>query len=593
MANAKPILYGVSDFVRMRTEGAYYIDRTAYIRELEKTSYVMFLRPRRFGKSLLVSMLQCYYDVHYADRFDELFGGLAIHDNPTPEHGKYLILEFNFSGVDKRVDEVQDSFDLHCRLKIDKFVSDYAARLPAGTAEKVLSAGSCHAKLNTLVTHLKGTDVRFMVLIDEYDNFTNTILAENGVEAYNALCHGEGFFKQFFNELKLATTGSDAPVTRLFITGVTPVTLDDVTSGFNIATNLSLRRSFSDFLGFTHADLRAMLAHYRETAGFAFDEEAVFRTLVAWYDHYRFSADADIEGRIAPEVCNTTLVLSYMQYLLQEKQVPSELVDKNLRTDYAKIRYLVTVNRRINGNYHRLEEIIAEKGCTAQIEDSFQARELTKGDNFVSLLFYFGLLAIERKTTGRVRLGIPNLTVQEFINDFIPRAYDDVYGIDSRVYDIANGLYDFSADGNWRKAIDAVSKSVDEYFKVRDAVEGERVVQTAMCSLLKVAHGPYIVDHEIEAKRGFADISFAPQLERYPDIGWAMLIELKYLKKEDDASPTVLAAIRAEAIGQLDRYAADHDIARAWGLESSGGHVKLVRLVIVFQGGDRVLCEAV
>ena len=134
---------------------------------------------------------------------------------------------------------------------------------------------------------------------------------------------------------------------------------------------------------------------------------------------------------------------------------------------------------------------------------------------------------------------------------------------------------------------------MDEYFKVRDAVEGERVVQTAMCSLLKVAHGPYVVDHELEAARGFADISFAPQLERYPDIGWAMLIELKYLKKEDDASPAALAAIRTEAIGQLDRYAADHDIARAWGLESSGGHVKLVRLVIVFQGGDRVLCEAV
>ena len=589
----KPILYGVSDFVLMRTKGAYYVDRTAYIRELENTQYVMFLRPRRFGKSLLLSMLQCYYDVHYADRFDELFGGLAIHDNPTPEHGKYLILDFNFTGVEKQIGLVQDSFNDYCSVRIDKFARDHAARLPEGTAEDILKAPSCNAKLARLATHLKGSDVRFMVLIDEYDNFTNTILAENGVEAYNALCHGEGFFKQFFNELKLATTGSDAPVTRLFITGVTPVTLDDVTSGFNIATNLSMRRSFADFLGFTHADLRTMLAHYKETAGFAFDEETVYRTLVAWYDHYRFSADADVEGRVAPEVCNTTLVLSNMQYLLQEKQVPGELVDKNLRTDYAKIRYLVTVNRRINGNYHRLEEIIAEKGCTAQIEDSFQARELTKGDNFVSLLFYFGLLAIVRKTTGRVRLGIPNLTVQEFINDFIPRAYDDVYGIDSRVYDIANGLYDFSADGDWHKAIDAVSKSVDEYFRVRDAIEGERVVQTAMCSLLKVAHGPYVVNHEPEAGRGFVDIALAPQLERYPDIGWAMLIELKYLKKEDDASPVALAALREKAIAQLDRYAADHDLARAWGLESSGGHVKLVRLVIVFQGGDRVFCEAV
>ena len=586
MTNAKPILYGVSDFVLMRTEGAYYIDRTAYIRELEKTRYVMFLRPRRFGKSLLVSMLQCYYDVHYAARFDELFGGLAIHDNPTPEQGKYLILDFNFTGVEKQIGLVQDSFNDYCCVRIDKFARDHAARLPAGTAEDIQKAPSCNAKLARLATHLKGADVRFMVLIDEYDNFTNTILAENGVEAYNALCHGEGFFKQFFNELKLATTGSDAPVTRLFLTGVTPVTLDDVTSGFNIAANLSLDPNFADFLGFTHDDLRSMLAHYRETAGFAFDEEAVFRTLVAWYDHYRFAADAS-------EVCNTTLVLSYMQYFLRNHRAPEQLVDKNLRTDYAKIRYLVTVNRQINGNDHRLEEIIAEKGCTARIEDSFQARELTKGDNFVSLLFYFGLLAIRRGVRSRMELIVPNLTVQEFINDFIPRAYEDVYGIDSVVYDIANGLEDFADTGDWHKAIDAVSCSVDAYFKVRDAVEGERVVQTAMCSLLKVAHGPYVVDHEIEAKRGFADISFAPQLERYPDIGWALLIELKYLKKEEDASPAALAALREEAIGQLDHYAADHDLARAWGLESSGGHVKLVRLVLVFQGGDRVLCEAV
>ena len=586
MANAKSILYGVSDFVRMRTEGAYYIDRTAYIRELEKTSYVMFLRPRRFGKSLLVSMLQCYYDVHYAARFDELFGGLAIHDDPTPEQGKYLILDFNFTGVEKQVGLVQDSFNDYCSVRIDKFVRDHAARLPAGTADDILKAPSSNAKLARLATHLKGTDVRFMVLIDEYDNFTNTILAENGVEAYNALCHGEGFFKQFFNELKLATTGSDAPVTRLFITGVTPVTLDDVTSGFNIATNLSLDPDFADFLGFTHDDLRTMLAHYRETAGFAFDEDAVFRTLVAWYDHYRFAADAS-------EVCNTTLVLAYMQYFLRIHRPPDHLVDKNLRTDYAKIRYLVTVNRRINGNYHRLEEIIVEKGCTARIEDSFQARELMKGDNFVSLLFYFGLLAIRRGVRSRVELIVPNLTVQEFINDFIPRAYEDVYGVDPVVYDIANGLEDFADTGAWHKAIDAVSRSVGEYFKVRDAIEGERVVQTTMCSLLKVAHGPYIVDHEMEASRGFVDISLAPQLERYPEIGWAMLIELKYLKKEDDVSPAALAAIRAAAIAQLDRYAADSNLARAWGLESSGGHVKLVRLVIVFQGGDRVLCEAV
>ena len=162
MTNAKPILYGVSDFVLMRTEGAYYIDRTAYIRELEKTRYVMFLRPRRFGKSLLVSMLQCYYDVHYADRFDELFGGLAIHDDPTPEQGKYLILDFNFTGVEKQVGLVQDSFNDYCSYRIDKFARDHAARLPEGTADDILKAPNCNAKLARLATGLKGSKIRFM-----------------------------------------------------------------------------------------------------------------------------------------------------------------------------------------------------------------------------------------------------------------------------------------------------------------------------------------------------------------------------------------------------------------------------------------------
>ena len=209
MDNLKQIMYGVTDFARMRAENGYFVDRTGLIRELEKTSYAMFLRPRRFGKSLLCSILQCYYDADYAGRFEEFFGGLDIGKNPTDEHGKYLWLDFNFTGVEKKFENVQTSFDEIVSLRIDKFVRDHENVLPEGVAQEILARKSSPAKMSALAMLLKGSGVRLYVCIDEYDNFTNTILAESRAN-YESLCHGDGFFKQFFNELKLATTSLTA-----------------------------------------------------------------------------------------------------------------------------------------------------------------------------------------------------------------------------------------------------------------------------------------------------------------------------------------------------------------------------------------------
>ena len=592
METMKQIMYGVTDFARIRAENGYFVDRTALIRELEKTSYAMFLRPRRFGKSLLCSILQCYYDIDYAGRFEEFFGGLDIGREPTAERGKYLFIDFNFTGVEKRIDRVQDSFNEYCSERLDVFVERQAGRLPEGTTAAVLAKRTCHEKFNTLTMRLKGSGLALYITIDEYDNFTNTILAESR-ESYEALCHGDGFFKQFFNELKLATTGTDAPVTRLFVTGVTPVTMDDVTSGFNIAANVSLNPAFAALTGFTHGDVRAMLAYYRAHAGFAFDEAAVFETMRRWYDGYRFSPETGADGKEPPRVANPTLVLYYMQYFLQNHRPQPDLVDENLRTDYMKIRHVITEGRRINGNFHRLEDLLARLGATATLRKSFQARELGVADNFVSFLFYNGLVTVTGERLGRSTLGIPNLTVGEFLHDFVPKAYRDLNGIDPRVFDIANGMADFAETGDWRGALEMACGVVSRYWRVRDAVEGERVVQTALCSLLYVGHGPYIVRHERESAGGFVDIAFEPQLARWPEIGHAALVELKYLKASDDASPAALAKIRDAAAAQLARYAADHDLARAWNLKEQGGTVTLHRVVLVFHGGDVALCEAI
>ncbi len=592
MEKMKQIMYGVTDFALIRAENGYFVDRTALIRELEKTRYAMFLRPRRFGKSLLCAILQSYYDVDYADRFEELFGGLDIGREPTAERGKYLFIDFNFTGVEKRIDRVQDSFNEYCSERLDVFVERHAGRLPEGTTAAVLAKRTCHEKFNTLTMRLKGSGLKLYITIDEYDNFTNTILAESR-DKYEALCHGDGFFKQFFNELKLATTGTDAPVTRLFITGVTPVTMDDVTSGFNIAANISLNPVFAAFAGFTHDDIREMLAHYRAHAGFAFDEEAVFETMRRWYDNYRFSPETGSDGREPPCVANPTLVLYYMQYFLQNHKPQPDFVDENLRTDYMKIRHIITEGRKINGNFHRLEDIVARLGATATLRKSFQAKELGIADNFISFLFYNGLVTVTGEDFGQSTLGIPNLTVGEFMHDFVPKAYQDINGIDPRIFDIANGMTDFARRGDWRTPLETAAGVVSRYWKVRDALEGERVVQTALCSLLYVGHGPYIVRHEQESAVGFVDIAFEPQLNRWPQIGHAALVELKYLKTADDASPAALAKIRDAAAAQLARYAGDHDLARAWNLKENGGTVTLHRIAVVFHGGDVALCEEI
>ena len=647
METMKQIMYGVTDFALIRAENGYFVDRTALIRELEKTRYAMFLRPRRFGKSLLCSILQCYYDVDYADRFEEFFGGLDIGREPTEERGKYLWLHFNFSAVEKRADRVEASFDAYSCGVIDEFAARHAAQLPAGAAEAIRDRRTCHEKLNALTTKLTGSGAKLYVCIDEYDNFTNTILAESRAN-YEALCHGEGFFKQFFNELKAATTGMNAPITRMFITGVTPVTMDDVTSGFNIATNVSMDPAFAAFTGFTHDDLRAMLAYYRENAGFAFDENAVFETMRRWYDGYRFAPEAGADGNEPPRVANPTLVLYYMQYFLRNHRPQPDLVDENLRTDYMKIRHVITEGRKINGNFHRLEDLIARLGATATLRKSFQAKELGVADNFVSFLFYNGLVTVTGEDFGQSTLGIPNLTVGEFLHDFVPKAYRDLDGIDPRVFDIANGMAGFARRGDWRTPLETACGVVSRYWRVRDAIEGERVVQTALCSLLYVGHGPYIVRHEQESAGGFIDIAFEPQLNRWPQIGHAALVELKYLKKggagsggtggtrsrasaggtggtasvpsadatervppettervppetaagippeaTDRVAPETLVRIRTEAVAQLDRYAADHDLARAWNLREKGGTVTLHRIVLVFHGGDVALCEEV
>ena len=602
MENIRPILYGVADYAQIRKKNAWFVDRTAKIRDLEATAYAMFLRPRRFGKSLWTSILEAYYDVRYADRFDGFFSGTDIGANPTDERGKYLVLRFDFASITKDVEKVQGDFDYKASLQCDTFARNYRAILSDELADRILNAPDIGKKLAQIYLGLKGTDKKLYVIIDEYDNFTNTILAEHGQAVYDSLCHGDGFFKDFFTSLKSATSGTEAPVTRLFITGVSPVTMDDVTSGFNIGTNISLDPQFADLTGFRHDDLRAIADYYAPRCGF--DADKAYDAALAWYDNYRFgSADA-------PALANTTLVLSLFSHLWRTKLFPDDFIDENLRTDYAKIRHLITADRRLNGNFHVLENLLAGGSLSERLVKSFQARELSQKENFTSLLYWLGITTITGGKFGKMEFGVPNETLKELAAKIIPAAYADVHKIDERVYGINDGLCEFADNGNWRGFVGTLAEIAKENFAVRDAVEGEKVVQSTLVALLCAAGGPYFVRHEREAGGGFYDIALVPQLSRWPDIAHAALIEMKYVKAGDPA-PTAeqLADIKSKAIDQLDQYSSDPALVSAWHLAPQPSNsqpsnsqtlklsnlqtVALHRLVLVFHGGDALLAEEV
>ena len=583
MENTRPILYGVADYAMMRKKNGWFIDRTAKIRDLEATAYVMFLRPRRFGKSLLISMLHAYYDVNFADRFEEFFCGTDIGANPTDERGRYLVLYFDFSAVSNEVAEVQRKFNTYASLCCDTFARNYRTRLPEGLADRILAAQNCDEKMNEITLGVKGTGIKLYVLIDEYDNFTNTILAESGERAYNELCHGGGFFKRFFTNLKAATSDTEAPVTRLFITGVSPVTMDDVTSGFNIGTNISLDPQFADFTGFRHDDLRAISDYYAAHCGF--DAERAYNTAREWFDNYRFGSFD------APALANTTIVLSFFSYIWRTKRFPNELVDENLRTDYAKIRHLITVNNRLNGNFHILEDIVSEgEPVMEQLVRSFQAKDIAKRENFVSLLYWLGIVTIVGDDMGTPVFGLPNGTLRQIAAQMFTQAYSDACGIDQRTSAINAGLRAFAAKGTWDKLLEPLFDVVRQNFAVRDAKEGETAVASAISALLIAAGGPYYVKREREANGGFYDLSMSPRFDIAPKIAHAALIEMKYVKAGDPApTPEQLEKIKAEATDQLDQYSASRDLVTEWRLDT----VALHRLVLVFHGGDCILNEEV
>ena len=548
----KQLPLGIADFGRIMLENYYYADKTMFIPRLEMaSSYLFLVRPRRFGKSLLLSMLKCYYDVNLKDRFDEYFGQLWIGSHPTALRNRYAVLHLDFSQVTGTIDELKASFDSYCGMKLDGFAQQYEHLFYEGFAMDMKQWDWATKKLNFLGDRAKYYNVPLYLIIDEYDNFTNTVLNQHGHDVYTGLTHGEGFYRDIFKLFK-------PNFERVLMIGVSPVTMDDLTSGYNIATNITADAAFNHILGFNEEEVRQMFQYYKEAGWLVGDIDAMIQEMKPWYDNYCFSPSPfpsrgrGTVGALRSTVFNSNMVLYYLSNQIRNGHAPDEMTDPNARTDYQKMKRLIQLDR-LEPQRKSIIYRIAETGyIDARLVPYFPASEMVKFDNFVSLLYYYGMLTITGNNGLMLRLGIPNNNVRKQYYGYLLEEYDRIRPADHWRIDEA---YQAAAlSGDWQPLIKTVSEEYEKTCAVRCLIEGERNLQGFFTAYLTMT-GYYLIAPELEFSHGYCDFFLLPDLGRYPMVAHSYILELKYLKT--DATAEEAERQWADAKEQILRYAQD------------------------------------
>ncbi|HBL27130.1 MAG TPA: AAA family ATPase [Acidobacteria bacterium] len=544
--------YGIADFRRIRREGMAYVDRTAYIPRIERLgSTLVFLRPRRFGKSLWLQTLANYYDVRRAEEFTDLFGGLAIGRTPTPRANRSFILQWNFSVVDPSgsVGQIAESLREHVSSRAKNFIADYKDRLPV----KVETEGSATAILDSLLSAVRRTPHPLYLLIDEYDNFINEVMARD-VETYRALVHTDGPFKLLFKAVKNATEGQG--LERVFITGVSPVALNDLTSGFNIARNVSLEPDLAGLCGFEESEIRGLLEQISQDRDLSPEavEDAV-ATMRTWYNGYRFTAS---EGNGL--VYNPTNVLYFLDHLHRHGIPPAQLHDENLRTDRGKLSFLA----RTAAGSGVIEELTEGNGEIEipELETSFSLdRLLTQlqqdRGSIVSLLYFMGLLTLT-DVPGRLR--VPNLVVQKL---FLDRLLEIHLPAPGDTYAARETAQRFFRSGDLAPLLAFMEEKLLPVLSNRDRGGLHEMAIKALFLSILFDDTRYTVSSELELERSYADLCLLvrPEMRRhgYRDV----LFELKLVRRKDlGKTGQELREMDEEALRRLPPVARALDEAR-------------------------------
>lgn len=399
-AAIKKIPYGLTDFERIIRENYYYVDKTQYIARVEdQASYFFIVRPRRFGKSLFLNMLANYYDINKKDRFEEIFGGLYIGKHPTPARNKYMVLNFNFSNITSNHKNPDEIFNTYCKLVINTFAKDYSYILGDTIVDEIKEYKTADALLGFLCLAAQSKGQKIYITIDEIDMFANNMLINCTTNLIELL-------RGFLNVMK---DYSSSVIERIFFTGINPVTLDDLSSGFNIADNYSCNSVFNNMIGFSELNVRTLIEYYRNQMEFPHTTDELIKTMRSWYGNYYFSTYSLNE----PSMYNPDMVLYFMNHYLINKVLPDSILSPYINTDYNEMQHFININKTYSENANIVKEII-EKGFTnGIIADSFPAEDIVKLENFKSLLYYNGMLTIKGIEMGEPILSIPNLTVRK------------------------------------------------------------------------------------------------------------------------------------------------------------------------------------
>lgn len=583
----KLVPYGVADFATVIEQNLYYVDKTMFIPELEKQPRnLFFIRPRRFGKSIFLSMLYSYYDCTQSHKFQSLFGNLWIGQHPTPLQGKYQVLFLDFSQITGNIDKLETKFNSYLSINLDAFVRQYSEYYQA-EMEEILAQEDFEEKMELIFKVAKAHQYHLYLIIDEYDNFTNVILNERGENVYHAITHADGFYRDVFKKFK-------GNFERIFMMGVSPVTLDDVTSGFNIGWNISIKPEFDEMLGFSTTDVVEMFTYYKEHGSIPVDSDidAIVNDMKPWYDNYCFAEEA---LKKKTRMFNCDMVLYYLRNYMDNGCSPRQMIDPNTRTDYGKMKKLLQFDKLDGERKGIIRKIAEEEQIVTQLYESFSAYQIPKAEIFPSLLFYYGMLTIKGTRGSKLILGIPNNNVRKQYYGYLEEEYQAKAYVD--VNQLTDYYYDMAYDGKWEEGLRFMADAYAKVSSVRDGIEAERNLQGFFMAYLNL-NDYYITAPELELNHGYCDFFLLPDLTHYAS-QHSYILELKVLSKKDfsaivegefteDGKPMTKAEKQwREALDQIHRY------AEAPRVEALRQGTKLHLIIMQFEGWELKRMEEV
>ena len=537
--------YGISNYEKIVNNGYYYVDKTMYIEKLENLAEtsIMFLRPRKFGKTLFTSVIENYYDKNKADKFNELYGKTYIGKNPTNLKNSYCILRFNFSGIDTSSEETtirgfKNSTIESIKLFIGKYNIDFYIN-DGQDAEEIL---------NSLLTafSLQKINEKIYVIIDEYDHFANELLGFNP-EQFRGLVSKNGKVRKWYEVLK---KGTETVVDRIFITGVAPITLDSLTSGFNIGTDITQDIDFNEMMGFTEKELVEILNNQEIAKE---EQEKILPIMKENYDGYKFNIEAE------NQIYNSTMCLYFLSKYIWSKKIPSELVDMNIASDYSKIGKMLDLCKGEN-KLEILQKTVQGKPIVNSIVEKFNpAIEFTESD-MISMLYYLGYLTIAGDLAGVPELVIPNKVMKEIYASYFMQlmSQEAEFRIDNSTS--VQILKEIALEGR----IDKIVEVLRIYLKNlsnRDLIKFDEKYIKLIFYCIAMNINSYFTKSEMEVNRNYPDILLVP---RDRTKGYkAIMVEFKYLKKGEKSK---LEEKQKEAREQIERYSEFEEIKEIEGL---------------------------